>query len=231
MLTGRRRVVRGVTLIELLVALTIIGLLLFAVLPSVGVWIRNTQVRNTASSILSGLQVARNEAIRRNVAVRFSLVSLTDAGVMDDTCALSSSGTSWVVSLRDPTSNCAREPVSVSNTDGADPNSYPNAVADANNPLIVDKAAGGVGGRNAVAAARLLDGSATADGVVFNGFGRVDNAGAIGLIDVRNETHNADYRRYRIEVEPGGALRMCDPTIATVGDSRRCRTFGAVTLP
>ena len=78
MLTGRRRA-RGVTLIELAVALTVLALLMFAVLPSVGVWVRNTQVRNTASSIYAGLQVARNEAIRRNAAIRFSLVSLTDS--------------------------------------------------------------------------------------------------------------------------------------------------------
>lgn len=224
MLTSRRRGVRGVTLIELLVALTIIGLLLFAVLPSVGVWIRNTQVRNTASSILAGLQTARNEAIRRNTAVRFSLVSLTDAAIMNDTCALSSSGTSWVVSVRDPASHCSYEPVSVSNTDSADPNSYSNAVADANNPLIVDKAAGGVGGRNVVTCANVRDGSATADSVTFNGFGRVDNASPIGFIDVSNETLGNDYRRYRIEVAPGGSLRMCDLAVTATTDARYCPT-------
>jgi type IV fimbrial biogenesis protein FimT len=128
MLTSRRRA-RGFTLVELAVALTVLALLMFAVLPSVGVWLRNTQVRNTASSIYSGLQVARNEAIRRNVAVRFSLVSLTDSAVMNNTCALSSTGVSWVVSVRDPTSQCQYAPA--------------NVAADANDPMIVDKNAGG----------------------------------------------------------------------------------------
>lgn len=228
---SRRQAASGFTLIELSVALTVLALLLFAVMPSVGVWIRNTQVRNTASSMLAGLQLARNEAIRRNAAVRFSLVALTDSAVLDDSCILSSAGVSWVVSVRDPSTNCSYAPVSVSNNDPADPNNYASAVAAASNPLIVEKHAGGVGGRNVVAFARLIDGSAAASGVVFNGLGRVDNAGAVGLIDVRNETASADYRRFRIEVEAGGALRMCDPTVASATDSRYCRTYGAVTLP
>lgn len=209
MLTARRRA-RGVTLIELAVALTVLALLMFAVLPSVGVWIRNTQVRNTASSIYAGLQVARNEAIRRNTAIRFSLVSLTDAAVMNNTCALSSTGVSWVVSVRDPTSQCQYLPS--------------NVATDANDPMIVDKNAGGQGGRNVVTCANVLDGSATADTVIFNGFGRVENATPIGFIDVTNETLSNDYRRFRIEVSPGGALRMCDLAVTATTDARFCPT-------
>ncbi len=209
MLTGRRRA-RGVTLIELAVALTVVALLLFAVLPSVGVWIRNTQVRNTASSIYTGMQVARNEAIRRNTAIRFSLVSLTDSAVMNNTCALSSTGVSWVVSVRDPSSQCQYTPSSVA--------------ADANDPMIVDKNAGGQGGRNVVTCANLGDGSAAADTVVFNGFGRVENATPIGIIDITNETLSNDYRRFRIEVSPGGAVRMCDLAVTATTDARFCPT-------
>jgi type IV fimbrial biogenesis protein FimT len=221
-----RRRYQGVTLIELLVALTVLGLLMFAVMPSVGTWIRNTQVRNAASAMQAGLQLARNEAIRRNAAVRFSLVSLTSSEVMDNSCALSGSGVSWVVSVRDPSSNCGATPVLPS-----DAASYSAALAVAADPLVVETHAGGVGGRNVVVSARITDGSAAADAVVFNGFGRVENAGSIGLIDVRNETVSNDYRRYRIEVMPGGSVRMCDPTVASTTDSRHCASYGAVTLP
>lgn len=216
-----RRTSRGVTLIELAVALTVLALLMFAVLPSVGTWIRNTQVRNTASSMLAGLQTARNEAIRRNATVRFSLVSLTDTAVLDSSCALSDAGVSWVVSVRDPAGNCQQAPVTV-----ADNTSYAAAVADAANPLIVEANAGGQGGRNVVVAARIADGSAAADSVVFNGLGRIENAAAIGMIDVRNETHGNDYRRFRIEVSPGGAVRMCDYDVTSTTDSRYCPTRG-----
>ena len=206
----RRLAARGVTLIELAVALTVLGLLMMAVMPSVGVWIRNTQVRNTASSMLAGLQVARNEAIRRNTAVRFSLVSLTDSAIMNNTCALSNTGVSWVVSVRNPAGNCHYTPASVA--------------ADANDPMIVETQAGGVGGRNVVTCANVSDGSATANTVTFNGFGRVENAAPIGFIDVANQTAGNDYRRYRIEIAAGGSVRMCDLAVTSTTDARYCPT-------
>ncbi len=103
-----KQAMRGMTLIEVAVVLVILGLLLMAALPTAGTWMRNTQVRNTASSMLAGLAQARNEAIRRNTPIRFSLVSLSDSAVMNDTCAVSRTGVSWVVSARDPAGYCSR---------------------------------------------------------------------------------------------------------------------------
>ncbi|MDH4062736.1 MAG: GspH/FimT family pseudopilin [Aquincola sp.] len=203
---------RGVTLIELAVTLTVLGLLLMAVMPSVGVWIRNTQVRNTASSMLAGMQLARNEAIRRNAAVRFSLVSLANSTVMDSSCALASSGVSWVVSVRDPAGNCQYTPAMVA--------------ADATDPMIVQTNAGGVGGTNVVVEGKLADGSAGASSVTFNGFGRVEGASPIGFINVRNETTGNDYRNLRIELAPGGSVRMCDLAVTATTDPRYCPTRG-----
>jgi type IV fimbrial biogenesis protein FimT len=117
---------RGMTLIELAVVLVIIGLLLMAAMPTMSAWMRNTQVRNTASSMLAGLAQARNEAIRRNVPIRFSLVSLTDSAVMNDTCNVAANGVSWVVSARDPSGHCIEDPVTTT-----DPTSYDAAVANA----------------------------------------------------------------------------------------------------
>lgn len=208
------RAMRGLTLIEIAVVLVILGLLLMAAMPTVGAWIRNTQVRNTASSMLAGLAQARNEAIRRNVQVRFSLVSLTDSAVMNDTCRVAANGVSWVVSVRDPSSHCSYSPSTVPSADAAD----------ANNPLIVEANAGGVGGRNVVVAARLDDGTAAGGTVTFNGFGRVADATPIRAIDVNNETLGNDYRRLRVEVAPGGAARLCDMTITSTTDPRNCTT-------
>lgn len=202
---------RGVTLIEIAVTLTVIGLLLMAVMPSVGVWIRNTQVRNTASSMLAGMQLARNEAIRRNAAIRFSLVSLTDSAVMNSSCALSGAGVSWVVSVRDPTGNCQYTPS--------------NVAADATDPMIVQSSAGGVGGRNVVVEGKRANG-APADSVTFNGFGRVESALPIRFINVRNETTGNDYRSLRIELAPGGSVRMCDLAVTATTDPRYCPTRG-----
>ncbi|WP_372527569.1 GspH/FimT family pseudopilin [Piscinibacter sp.] len=195
---------RGVTLIELAVTLTIVGLLLVAAGPSVVAWIHNTQVRNTATSIQAGLMRARNEALRRNQLIRFSLVSLTDTVVMDNTCALSDTGVSWVVSVNNPTSLCAAAP------------------SETTDPMIVETQAGGVGGRNVVVAARLADDSAAANTVTFNGFGRVTDAAPIGFINVSNNVTGGDYRRLRVVIGSSGAVRMCDRDVSTASDTRAC---------
>lgn len=210
MLVPHRRQMRGMTLIELAVTMTILALLLVGAGPSMGTWMRNTQVRNTASSILAGLNRARNEAMRRNTPVRFSLVSLVDSAVMGSSCALSDTGVSWVVSLRDPASNCQYAPATVA--------------ADANDPLIVETNAGGVGGKNVVVAAKIADGSTVANTVTFNSFGRVADAAPIGFVNVNDATGSADYRRLRVEIGTGGTVRMCDLAITAATDPRYCPT-------
>ena len=50
---------RGVTLIELMVTLVILAMLALGVGPSITAWRKNTQVRNTASSLMAGLTRAR----------------------------------------------------------------------------------------------------------------------------------------------------------------------------
>jgi type IV fimbrial biogenesis protein FimT len=209
-----KRAVLGMTLIEIAVVLVILGLLLMAAMPSMGAWMRNTQVRNTASSLLAGLAQARNEAIRRNVPIRFSLVSLTDSAVMNNSCAVSSGGVSWVVSARDPAGHCSVAPSADPATDAAD----------ANNPLIVESNAGGVGGRNVVVAARLNDGSAASGTVTFDGFGRIADAAPSRVIDVKNQTLGNDYRKLRIEIHPGGSARLCDMGVTDSTDPRNCAT-------
>lgn len=213
-----KRSVRGMTLIEIAVVLIILGLLIVAAMPSLGAWIRNTQVRNTASSMLAGLAQARNEAIRRNAPVRFSLVSLTDSAVMNDTCAVSRTGVSWVVSVRDPAGHCSYVPSTDPATDAAD----------ADNPLIVESNAGGVGGRNVVVGTKLDDGSNAGGVVTFNGFGRVMDAAPVRVIDVNNETLGNDYRKLRIEIAPGGAVRMCDLGVTATADPRYCATLPTI---
>lgn len=62
---------RGVTLVELMIGLVILGMLISLAVPSFQDWIRNSQIRNGADAMVSGLQLARNEAISRNAAVQF----------------------------------------------------------------------------------------------------------------------------------------------------------------
>jgi type IV fimbrial biogenesis protein FimT len=189
----------GFTLIELMVTIAVLGLLMMVGLPSIAAWLQNTQIRTSAEATQAGLQLARAEALRRNASVRFQLVSSLTSG-----CALSTSGTNWVVSLADPTGACDVDP------------------SDTVAPLIVQKRAGIEGSPNAVVAA--LGGSS----VVFSGLGRVLGAGAITQIDISNpaggacQTASGPMRCLRLTVGSGGQVRMCDPTVADNTDPRFC---------
>jgi type IV fimbrial biogenesis protein FimT len=63
----------GVTLIEMMIGIAILASLLAVGLPSYTAWIQNTQIRNATESVLNGLQLARNEAVRRNTSVQLAL--------------------------------------------------------------------------------------------------------------------------------------------------------------
>ena len=67
----RRSSTRGFTIIELLIALGITALLLTIGLPSFTTFLRNSEIRSTAESIINGLRTARTEATRRNALIVF----------------------------------------------------------------------------------------------------------------------------------------------------------------
>lgn len=199
----KRRAPRGVTLIELAVVVALVALLLMAIIPSASAWIRNIQIRNVATSLQNGLQKARAEAMRRNTNVRFSLVSLTDSAVMNNSCAVADNGVSWVVSLDDPTNNCGV------------------AVSDTTAPRILDKQATGSGGKWVVVQGSDATGS-DADSIIFNGFGRPTGAASLARISVNNDVQGDDYRALRIVISTGGTVRMCEPAVTSSSDPRKC---------
>jgi type IV fimbrial biogenesis protein FimT len=64
---------RGFTIIEIGISLMILGILLALGLPSFSTWIGNTQIRSGGEAVLNGIQLARSEAVRRNLATQFVL--------------------------------------------------------------------------------------------------------------------------------------------------------------
>ena len=191
---------RGVTLIELMIGLAIVALVLFVAVPSFGIFLQNSQIRNAAGSVLDGLQLARNEAIRRNSPVRFQFVSNLTSG-----CTLSTTSLAWVVSQADPTGACNAAP------------------SDTAAPQLIQSRSATEGTSNA----RItVAGGST---VVFTGLGRVQVAG-VTQVDVTNtsgtciyaDPTNGTMRCMRILVSTGGQARMCDPQVTAANDPRKC---------
>jgi len=197
---------RGVTLIELVVALSLFATLTFMAVPSMAGWLQSNRVRGGAQSILSGLQFAQAEAVSRNSRVRFQLT--TSAG---NDCKVSDMGTNWVVNL--------------------DPYDVPSAVED----NCAQAPSDSTGGRilrvqplaDAGSGATVMS---SAPAVVFNGFGRPTPlpSGPItidfGMKDGRCAVHGEQAHCMRIVVSPDGGLRMCDPVRSAVGskDPQAC---------
>lgn len=75
-----RRRQRGITLIEIMISLIVIGILIAVAVPNFQAWMQNVQIRTASEALLNGLQNARNEAIRRNVAVQLQMGPLPETG-------------------------------------------------------------------------------------------------------------------------------------------------------
>ena len=70
----------GFTLIELMVALAIFGLLLMLAGPMYGRFMANHQIRNATDAILNGVQQTQGAAVRGNTLVRLLLDPTTGTG-------------------------------------------------------------------------------------------------------------------------------------------------------
>lgn len=184
----------GVTLIELVIAIAVLGIVIAMGLPSYSNWIANSQIRTTAESLLAGLQLARNEAVRRNTSVRFSLVTN-----LTNTCQLSSTGTNWIVSRLDPAGKCG------------------NGTSDID-PFIIQLKASAEGGSNATINADGTNVVFNGIGRV------VTSVGQISQISIDSSSlPSAQTRDLRIVIGSAGEIRMCDPdpNVGTT-DPRRC---------
>lgn len=207
--TGPLRAARrqcGLTLIEMLVTVTLLGLLLLAVAPGAAEWMRSTEVRNAAESIAAGLQKARAEAVRRNQPVLFSLVSHASGnpGLLDATCALSSSSASWVVSLDSPQGKCQLAP------------------SETITPRIVEKHAQGDGAPRAQVAVRAADCSTAASTrqVKFDALGRpTTDVAALRCLEITHAGGTAT--RMRLRIDGGGGVRSCLPDLPAGSDDPR----------
>lgn len=190
---------RGFNLIEAVVAVSVLGILIAAGLPSMADWIHSTHVRNLAETTQMGLQKARAEALKRNQLVTFWLVSGSVAAP-DNNCVLSSASAAWVISLDDPTGKCGSAP---STTDA---------------PRLVETYGPG-SNASGITVAAVDDSGSAATSVSFNGYGQRVGAG-ISTIDIAHD--DTSVRPMRVQISTTGGVRMCDPKVVDTTDPRAC---------
>jgi len=203
MLTSRPR---GFTLIELAIGLALIGLLLTLAAPGFRAMLDNTRLRTQAESILTGLQAARSEALKRNRNVEFLL---TDDPVSDTNFAsadANTSGPGWLTRV-----NTGSGFAYVDSRSGVEASSQ--AVGDAlTTQIALTGAPGniisfdGVGRANLAASAQLDIARANPD----------------DRPELRCIAAGGPMRCLRIVVFPAGRARLCDPSVTTAGDTRAC---------
>jgi len=190
----------GVTLIELMVAISVLGILLALAIPNFSRMIRDAQNRTAAESVLNGLQLARAEALRRSTQVRFSLTDRDGKVVWTVGCA-----------------NAAICPASIQSR--APEEGGGNARVGVSTAVLV-KPYTAETFATTLAAGAGLDKPAF---VTFDAFGRASAAAGteISRIDITN-VQTGSARRYVVTVTGGGQVRMCDPDAKLNGTPLGC---------
>jgi len=190
----------GFNLIEIMVSLTVLAILIALGAPSFGEWLQNQQIRAATEAIVNGMQVARGEAIKRNLAVQLTLdlpsgwtVCEATKQPCDGTLLADPVRVQDVIqsrSGREGTSNAQAKP-----QPGAQPN---RASAVTFSPL------------GSVLTTNSDGGSPLTQVDVVNTQGECIAAGG-------------PMRCLRVVVSGGGSIRMCDPTPGIVApDTRAC---------
>ncbi len=215
MLNLRRRQ-KGVTLIELMIALALFGLLTALAAPNFMGWIQNQQIRAGAESILNGIQLARRTAVNNNTWARFNLCNTTFPSVA-----------TWQVLVA---SSAAATP------DAADTFGLCGAglAISTGNEVRVQEHSYMEGAKNAQVTTSsivptlpitipITNDSSTS--VMFNGLGQlIANDAAVGGNPIRViEVSTANGRPLLVTVQQGGSVKMCDPSpLLAATDPRHC---------
>jgi type IV fimbrial biogenesis protein FimT len=200
------RPARGFTIIEILVGLILLGVLAVLAIPSFVTLMQNQTLRAGAEAVAAGLELARNEALRLNKPTEFVL---TSAEPIEDNAgaAPNTTGPHWIVRENDA-----------------------GAISFIQGHSAFEGS--GQAAATTVQIAGVIPSSpsaATAGAVTFTSLGRAALTGDATFL-VSNPTGGAcktsggdePMRCLRIVVTPGGRVRMCDPAVTDVNDTRKC---------
>jgi type IV fimbrial biogenesis protein FimT len=193
----------GFSLVELLVSVAVLAMLLALGLPAMGEYLANTKVRALANNLVVSLQFARTEAIRQNGGVDLVLTTDVPSDAAAASPTASTTGPNWMVRSLGGTTSTYSLLEGRTAADGS-------------------QRAGGV---SPVVLSSSLGGSAT---LAFNGLGATVPAGTSATFSFSNPSAgncasaSGPIRCLRVQVSPGGQIRLCDPAVAAATDPRHC---------
>lgn len=183
----------GLTLIELLIALSITAVVLAAGAPAMGQWIRDLEVRSSAAALLAALQATRAEALSRNATMRLQLVDKQGRP-------------GWVAGCVQVSARCPATVRSLP-VDGATAVRWGGATPQSMPAL----------------ASRLAAGGALPNGISFDALGGAPGVARgtdLARIDVMH-ARGEGVRRLVLTIAAHGMVRLCDPA-AAAGHPERC---------
>lgn len=197
----------GFSIIELMIGISILAFLLLLAMPSYSEFLRNARVRSNAEAALNLLQLARAEALKRNRDVEF-------AGVDNDPSTIAGSGPTY--------------------SGGGGVYHLAVFVSGAPNELIDSKLSSdghamyGTGSSGGVQTV-VTNPPAAGARVIFNSLGQAREltTNTIWRFQANANTPTCtsaggSVRCLNVVVTPSGRVRMCDPAVSNVADTRKC---------
>lgn len=195
LITCQSASVKGFTLIELALGLGILATLMLIALPSYRPWIQAAQIRNAATSIQNGLQLAKAEAIRRNSKVQLLFTDSEPVVANINSAQPSAKGRNWIVRVYRASGGYT--------------------AAD-----FVQGRAGSEGSNNAIVMASRGDivflPSGRVDPGIANDVTITNPSGG------RCVTAGGNMRCLQVVVSSGGRIRMCDPALSLASNPQGC---------
>jgi len=198
----------GFTLVELLVTITIFGVMLAIAIPNLSSWLLTAKARSASEFYMDGLSMARRQAVSHNASSRISFTANANTGQMDwqvDICfpAPGTLCTAQSGVWSTPTTPAANDPQGTAG--------YTSVVRVADSLPTTD----------VLIATLQPDGASE---IYFNALGWVDTTVPNHVTQLRFDPTPAyanDVPPAAVSITLGGMATKCNPTVAAT-DSRAC---------
>lgn len=190
----------GFSIIELMVAVSILGIVMAIGIPSLSDWIRRGSVTSMAESIQNGLRLSFGEAVKQNAPVQFILTDSDVSSATVTSAVAKDNGNNWMSRVLDRST-------------------FPTAISVLPSGYLAGGSSRELSGSSG-SSGLSVEGPAS---VIFNGAGRiVDTDGALlSTYQVYRISRTDVDKALCVFVTPGAGVKMCDPSYPS-GDARSC---------